>query len=96
VTPLGVIATEAMGQGCEMSEEYLLQNGVAGNSPLWWKWGNCGYSDRVEDAKIWGESEADAQIRSSRGSHNFVKWPLSLVRKHAYLTVDIQDLRKDS
>jgi hypothetical protein len=46
----------------------------------------------IDEAKQWTREEADAQIRATRGTHRWAKWPLLLVEKLARRTVDIQDL----
>ena len=81
----------------DQPELCLLQNvssGFIGNSPVFWAEGG-GYTQWISDAKLWTSDEADLQIRSTRGSHSWMKWPLSTIKKHAKLTVDIQDLRKE-
>ncbi len=79
------------------SDLYLLQNcsgGYVGNSPVFWREGGFGYTPWIDDAKRWTKEEAEAQIRSTTGSHKWKMWPLSIIRQSAKQTVDIQDLRK--
>ena len=79
-------------------ELYLLQNvsaGYVGNSPMFWCEGG-GYTQWVSDAKLWTNDEADQQIRSTKGSHSWKKWPLATINKHSRPTVDMQDLRSEA
>jgi len=84
------------GLECRCKEVYLLQNetaGYVGNSPVFWS-RKGGYSQWIDDAKQWEESEAEQQILSCRGTHSFKMIPWSIVAKCAKQTVDIQDLRR--
>ena len=81
---------------CDPGEFFLLQNcslGYCGNSPLWWSI-KGGYTDRIDDARMFSERHADGEVRASKSSHNFKKWPVSLIKSIAYLVVDSQDLPK--
>jgi hypothetical protein len=74
-------------------KQYLLQNvtaGYLGNSPMFWS-NNGGYTQWIDDAKVWGYKEAREQIRSTKGSHVWKLWPLDLVLKLARRTIDVQD-----
>lgn len=78
-------------------EIYLLQNlnaGYVGNSPMFWREGGSGYTPWIDEAKRWTRQEAEAQIRSTRGTHFWQMWSLAEVEAIAERTVDIQDLRK--
>ncbi len=75
------------------SRLYLLQNvgaGYLGNSPLFWST-KGGYTQWIDDAKQWTEEEADKQIRSTRGTHEWAKWSLAEVNGMSKRTIDIQD-----
>ena len=75
---------------------YLLQNlsaGYVGNSPLFWRDGGSGYTPWINEAKHWTYREAQLQIRSTRGSHQWKIWDIEYVEAVAKLTVDINDLR---
>jgi len=81
---------------CETSE-YLLQNcsaGYVGNSPMFWQKGGSGYTPWIDDAQRWTKDDAERQIQSTRGSHNWQMWSVSEIESVAKRTVDIQDLRK--
>lgn len=80
-------------------KRYLLQNcgiGYLGNSPYFWHKSGSGYTQWIADAKEWTYAEAQQQVRSSRGSHRWRIWPKELVFKLAKLTVDIQDLDRET
>jgi hypothetical protein len=77
---------------------YLLQNigaGYVGNSPVFWAT-DGGYTQWIDNAKRWTREDAQLQIRSTKGSHNWKAWRLSVIEKYAQRTVDIQDLREHS
>ncbi len=77
-------------------KQYLLQNvtaGYLGNSPVFWS-NHGGYTQWIDDAKVWGYKEAREQIKSTKGSHSWKMWPLEIVQKMAKKTVDMQDLCK--
>lgn len=74
---------------------YLLQNvgvGYLGNSPVFWHESNSGYTQWIDEAKVWTKDEAEAQIRSTRGTHQWRMWPADQIYKAAKKIVDIQDL----
>jgi len=78
-------------------DEYLLQNcsgGYVGNSPVFWHKDGGGYTQWIDEAKRWTKEEAERQIRSTRGTHSWVMWPVDEIEAAAKRTVDIQDLRK--
>jgi len=91
-------ASKVESQNLHESDEdaYLLQNesaGYVGNSPTFWA-EKDGYSQWVEDAKVWTKEEAEQKIRSTRGTHRWTMWCVSEILSVAKLTTDIQDLRK--
>ena len=47
------------------------------------------------EGKLWTLEEAEAQMKSTIGSHDWKLWPLDQVLQKAQLTVDIQQLRKE-
>ena len=78
-------------------KQYLLQNvtaGYLGNSPLFWS-KHGGYTQWIDDAKVWEYKEALAQIKSTKGSHSWKMWPLELVLQRARRTIDVQDFSKE-
>jgi hypothetical protein len=78
----------------DRSKLVLLQNctaGYLGNSPVFWREDGSGYTQWIDEAKRWPEAEADAQIRSTSGTHDWRKWPLAVVEKLAKRTIDIQE-----
>lgn len=80
----------------ELDAQYLLQNvtaGYVGNSPVFWREGGSGYTQWIDEAKRWTNEEAETQVRSTSGTHQWVIWKLSSIEKAAKRTVDIQDLR---
>lgn len=75
---------------------YLLQNtrdGYIGNSPVFWADGG-GYTQWIDEARVWTKEEAERQISATVGSHSWELWLLSDIEKVAKRTVDIQDLRR--
>lgn len=77
---------------------YLLQNvaaGYVGNSPVFWCQDDSGYTPWITEAKRWTLEDAEAQMKSTIGSHDWKLWPLDQVLQKAQLTVDIQQLRKE-
>lgn len=64
-----------------------------GNSPLFWKEDNCGYTQWIDEAKYFTSEEADKIIENCKGSHEFKKVLVSSVDKIAKRTIDIQDLK---
>jgi len=77
---------------------YLLQNvaaGYVGNSPVFWCQDDSGYTPWITEAKRWTLEEAETQMKSTIGSHDWKLWPLDQVLQKAQLTVDIQQLRKE-
>lgn len=77
--------------------EYLLQNcsgGYVGNSPVFWHNNGNGYTPWIDEAKRWTKEEAEAQIKSTRGSHTWTMWSVEEIESVAKRTVDMQDLRK--
>ena len=63
-----------------------------GNSALFWKIGNYGYTPRLEEAKEMTEAEADGIIKGHHGPRKFIKWAVEDIDAVKYETVDIQDL----
>lgn len=79
-----------------MDEFYFLQNcnaGYVGNSPVFWA-KSGGYTQWIDEAKRWTRDEANKQIESTRGSHQWELWLCGDVVSASKRTVDIQDLRK--
>jgi DNA-directed RNA polymerase subunit RPC12/RpoP len=80
-------------------QRFLLQNvgdGFVGNSPVFWHKSGSGYTQWIDDAKLWTKEEAEKQIKSTRGSHRWQMWDIEEITPVAKRTVDIQDLRKVS
>ena len=78
-------------------DQYLLQNagiGHLGNSILWWKRGGSGYTEKVVLAERFTSEACDKLIRSSRGSHHFIKHKLEDVIRVSCRVCDMQDLGK--
>lgn len=78
-------------------KKYLLQcvsNGFVGNSPVFWHESNSGYTQWINEAKKFSKEEAEAIIRSTRGSHQWQMWDVDEIESVAKVTVDIQDLRR--
>lgn len=78
-----------------MGDLYLLQNcngGFIGNSPLFWRKDNSGYTQWIDEARMWTKEEAETQIRSTRGSHSWKMWSVEEINSVAKRIVDIQDL----
>ena len=76
---------------------YFLQNrnaGYLGNSPVFWHRDGSGYTQWIDEAKMWTKDEAEQQIRSTHGSHDWAMWSVDEIIAAAKRTVDIQDLRK--
>lgn len=84
----------------ELAEpKFLLCNrsaGYLGNSPVFWRNGNSGYTQWIDEAQRFTQAEADAIIRGTRGTHRFEAIPLETLQRIAKRTVDIQDLRKET
>ncbi len=60
-----------------MGMTYLMQNesaGYLGNSPLFWPKNNSGYTDKIDDAKVFTYAEANALVQSTKGSHRWRRW----------------------
>lgn len=79
--------------------QFLLQNvgdGYVGNSPVFWHKSGSGYTQWIDDAKLWTKEEAEKQVQSTRGSHQWQMWDIEEIYSVAKRTVDIQDLRKVS
>ena len=77
--------------------KYLLQNcsdGFIGNSPVFWHESGSGYTQWIDEAKQWTKEEAEKQIQSTRGTHQWQMWSVEEIESVAKRTVDIQDLRK--
>ena len=68
-----------------MSNEYLLQNGWSGNSPLFWKLGSCGYTTDISQAQVFSKKAAYNQHRARQADK---PWPLNIVKRHAVMTVN--------
>lgn len=80
-----------------LDDAYLLQNvtaGYCGNSPMFWRDGGNGYTPWLAESQIWTREDAQKLIDSTRGTHEWKLWPLTLIRSVSKTTVDIQDLRK--
>lgn len=72
---------------------YLMQKvnaGYIGNSPMFWA-KNGGYTQWLDEAKLFCLQEAEATIRSTSGTHQWVLWPTGDICKHKRVTLDIQD-----
>ena len=68
--------------------------GHIGRSPLFWKKGDHGYTQWIDDARQFTKTEADAMIRGTKSTHNFQSVPVELAERIARRTIDIDDLRK--
>lgn len=78
-----------------MSDEYYIQaNGFVGNSMLWWKVGNCGYSTDIKEARIFTEAEAK-QIVSSPHSDKKM-WPKAYIDARISQHIDMQDCNHEN
>lgn len=76
---------------------YFLQHstmGYCGNSPFFWRNGGNGYTIRIDDAAKFTAKEANEIIRSTRGTHKFIKHSVTKIEKLSFRTVCIQDIRK--
>jgi len=76
---------------------YLVQNvsaGFVGNSPVFWHASNSGYTQWVDEARLFTWEEASRQVESTRGSHEWKMWSENKIQSVKKYTVDIQDLRK--
>ena len=76
---------------------FYLQNvsaGYLGNAPLFWRKGGSGYTADIDDLQEFDEAEADQIIRSTQGTHKFVKWPVEAVLASVQKVVDMQKLRR--
>lgn len=73
---------------------YYLQNasmGYLGNAPYWWREGGSGYTPYIDEAKVWTEQDADSEIRTCKGTHDFRKWRVDdIMRAIAPRMVDLQ------
>jgi hypothetical protein len=77
---------------------YLLQcctAGFVGNSPLFWREGDKGYTPWIEEAKRWTLAEAKFQIKATKGSHSWKMYSVEQIERLAKRTVDIQDLKEE-
>lgn len=78
---------------------FLLQNesaGYVGNSPVFWHKSGSGYTQWVDDARLFTSDEAQAVIRSTQGTHRWKLWTAEEIQSVMRWTVDIQDLRKNA
>lgn len=78
---------------------YYLQNHSVpylGNSVMWWAKGGSGYTDRIDNAELFSEDEADKIIQSTQSTHRFVKWEQEVVERSTVRVVDMQDLSKNA
>lgn len=78
----------------EAEDRYLLQNvgaGYLGNSPVFWN-DRGGYTQWIDDAKKFTDAACEKIINSTRGSHEWRKWPWSQINAAAQRTVDSQKL----
>lgn len=76
---------------------FYLQNvsaGCVGNCAQFWRRGGSGYTTDIDDAQQFADKEADDIIRTTRGSHAWEKWEVSVVHAAARRTFDAQHLRQ--
>lgn len=90
---INMVSKEAFSMIVEENQKYLLQNCTAGYVGFW-REGGSGYTPWIDEAKRWTLKEADAQIRSTSGTHSWKLWSLDAIEAIAKRTVDIQDMQK--
>lgn len=80
-----------------MADEYYLQNcsaGYIGDFPVFWHKTNSGYTPYIDDAKVFTRAEADEVMRSTKGSHSWKMWSVSLCQAAVVRVVAIGRLRE--
>lgn len=71
------------------SKMYYCQNGFSGNSAMWWKKNNAGYTSNLNEAAKFSEDEKFCREED-------VKWPCDFVDSIANSSVDCQNLNKEA
>lgn len=74
---------------------FLLRNldsGFMGNSPMWWKEGDSGYTQWIDDARAFTLDEAAKTISACKGTHKLQMYDIHEIEALAKRTVDIQDM----
>lgn len=67
---------------------YVQQCGkYVGNSMLWWRRSNCGYTPDIRDARVFAENELPDGVRD--GSKK--AWPVSYINNNIQFHIDMQD-----
>lgn len=74
-----------------MSRQYYIQDtrDFIGNSIIWWRDGG-GYTDRIDDAEIFSESDA-LEITKGRNPHE--PWLKSYIDSRTFKAVNAQDIK---
>ena len=78
-----------------MLDRYLLRNkeaGFLGNSPMFWRINDCGYTQWIDEAKLFTKEEVDEIVKSD--VRKWEKMDASKVFSIAKRTIDIQDWQK--
>lgn len=72
-----------------MEEQFYIQKGFVGNSMMWWRKSDCGYSVNLKEARVFSKEEA-LEIRS-RPYSNKKAWPKEYIDKKTTPQADVQD-----
>ena len=77
--------------------KYYVQNyirGYVGNSMLWWRKGDCGYSCDIQDAKVFTQEEVDKMDSIKEGAKK--AWPKEYIDARVQHHIDMQDCNLDN
>lgn len=79
-----------------MKCKYYVQNysqGYVGNSMLWWRKGDCGYTCDIQDAKVFTQEEIDKMDTIREGTKK--AWPKEYIDTRIQHHIDMQDCNHD-
>ncbi len=71
-----------------MEQLFYVQNGVCGNSMMWWKHDNCGYVCDIQKAKQFTQAEIDKMDSIKEGSKT--AWPVEYIDERIQHHIDFQ------
>ena len=75
-----------------LKDRYLIRNmdaGFLGNSPIFWRENNSGYTQWINEAKLFTSEKADELVEEN--PRKWVKYNAEKVFRIAKQTIDIQD-----
>lgn len=67
---------------------FYVQNGLVGNSMLWWKNNNCGYICDIKQAKVFTQKEIDEMYSIKDGTKK--AWPKEYIDVRISYHIDMQ------